>query len=127
MAYVDDIKLNRGIMANERDFGLFNGDITQALLANYAGMEWELDGFPTTKAEFDAGFKVVKANGKEIPTWEKLIEEMKVLQEDYKKIEYKNRRIDEYPSIHEQLDTMYHSMDDWKASIKTIKDKYPKG
>jgi hypothetical protein len=33
----------------------------------------------------------------------------------------------EYPSIVDQLDTLYHSgLDAWKAQIKTVKDKYPK-
>jgi len=41
--------------------------------------------------------------------------------------EYKiNRRV-EYPSIEDQLDTIYHSgVAGWKTAIKTIKDKYPK-
>ena len=41
--------------------------------------------------------------------------------------EYKSKRAAEYPSIADQLDTLYHSgLDAWKAQIKTIKDKYPK-
>jgi hypothetical protein len=41
--------------------------------------------------------------------------------------EYKSKRAAEYPSIPDQLDTLYHSgLDAWKAQIKTIKDKYPK-
>ena len=40
---------------------------------------------------------------------------------------YKSQRRAEYPSIEEQLDTIYHSgVDAWKTTIKTIKDKYPK-
>jgi hypothetical protein len=40
---------------------------------------------------------------------------------------YKGLRAKEYPSIPDQLDTLYHSgLDAWKAQIKTIKDKYPK-
>ena len=40
---------------------------------------------------------------------------------------YKYQRAREYPSIADQLDTLYHSgLDAWKAEIKTIKDKYPK-
>tara|TARA_R100001591_G_C4262258_1_gene160102 strand:+ start:309 stop:593 length:285 start_codon:yes stop_codon:yes gene_type:complete len=37
---------------------------------------------------------------------------------------YKRSR--EYPSIEEQLDMIYHDIDNWKATIKSIKDKYPK-
>ena len=40
---------------------------------------------------------------------------------------YKAKRQAEYPSIADQLDTLYHSgLDAWKAQIKTVKDKYPK-
>ena len=40
---------------------------------------------------------------------------------------YKELRRTEYPSIADQLDTLYHSgLDAWKAQIKTVKDKYPK-
>jgi hypothetical protein len=40
---------------------------------------------------------------------------------------YKDLRAKEYPSIPDQLDTLYHSgLDAWKAEIKTVKDKYPK-
>jgi hypothetical protein len=40
---------------------------------------------------------------------------------------YKGLRAKEYPSIPDQLDTLYHSgLDAWKAQIKTVKDKFPK-
>jgi hypothetical protein len=40
---------------------------------------------------------------------------------------YKDLRAKEYPSIADQLDTLYHNgLDAWKAQIKTVKDKYPK-
>ena len=40
---------------------------------------------------------------------------------------YKSKRKAEYPSIADQLDDIYHNgIDGWKATIKTIKDKYPK-
>ena len=37
-----------------------------------------------------------------------------------------NRR-GEYPPWREQLDMIYHDLEGWRTSIKTIKDKYPKG
>ena len=44
-----------------------------------------------------------------------------------KPMQYKEQRAAEYPSIADQLDTLYHGgLDAWKAQIKTIKDKYPK-
>ena len=41
--------------------------------------------------------------------------------------QYKFNREKEYPSMADQLDDIYHNgIDAWKATIKTIKDKYPK-
>ena len=40
---------------------------------------------------------------------------------------YTEARREEYPSIEDQLDKIYHSgVNAWKADIKVIKDKYPK-
>jgi len=40
---------------------------------------------------------------------------------------YKSKRRAEYPDYASQLDDIYHNgIDGWKATIKTIKDKYPK-
>ena len=40
---------------------------------------------------------------------------------------YKSKRRAEYPSLVDQLDDIYHNgIDGWKATIKAIKDKYPK-
>ena len=41
---------------------------------------------------------------------------------------YQQQRAAEYPSIADQLDTLYHGgYDAWRASIQAVKDKYPKG
>ena len=43
------------------------------------------------------------------------------------RLDYKNKREAEYPSVVDQLDDIYHNgIDGWKATIKTTKDKYPK-
>ena len=40
---------------------------------------------------------------------------------------YAEKRSAEYPSIEDQLDNIYHNgVDGWKATIKTVKDKYSK-
>ena len=40
---------------------------------------------------------------------------------------YKSKRRAEFPSVVDQLDDIYHNgVDGWKATIKAIKDKYPK-
>jgi len=55
---------------------------------------------------------------------------LKVLQDawDLQNDSYKSNRRKEYPSIADQLDDIYHNgINAWKATIKTTKDKYPKG
>jgi hypothetical protein len=42
--------------------------------------------------------------------------------------QYKYDRANDYPSIIDQLDDIYHNgIDGWKSTIKTTKDKFPKG
>ena len=49
------------------------------------------------------------------------------LQVTYDNNKYQRDREDEYPSIKDQLDDIYHNgIDGWKATIKITKDKYPK-
>ena len=49
------------------------------------------------------------------------------LQAEYDALEYSRNRANEYPSIVDQLDDIYHNgIDGWKATIKVTKDKYPK-
>jgi methyl coenzyme M reductase subunit C-like uncharacterized protein (methanogenesis marker protein 7) len=41
---------------------------------------------------------------------------------------YIPQRATEYPSIQDQLDTLYHKgYEGWKATIEAVKNKYPKG
>ena len=48
--------------------------------------------------------------------------------QEYLKVKYKDDRKMDYPSYADQLDTIYHQgIDAWKAEIKAVKDKYPKG
>ena len=50
------------------------------------------------------------------------------LQADYESKQYQRDRAEEYPSIVDQLDDLYHNgIDGWKTTIKAVKDKYPKG
>ena len=49
------------------------------------------------------------------------------LEADYAAKQYQRNRAEEYPSIKDQLDDIYHNgVDGWKTTIKAIKDKYPK-
>ena len=41
--------------------------------------------------------------------------------------EYQRKRAEEYPSMADQLDHIYHNgVEKWKKTIKAVKDKYPK-
>ena len=49
------------------------------------------------------------------------------LQVEYDAKEYQRQRANEYPSMADQLDDIYHNgIDGWKATIKITKDKYSK-
>jgi len=49
------------------------------------------------------------------------------LQTSYANKAYQRSRIKEYPSMADQLDDIYHNgVDEWKKTIKAVKDKYPK-
>jgi len=46
---------------------------------------------------------------------------------EFNKQNYKNQRVEEYPSVVDQLDDIYHNgIDGWKTKILAIKNKYPK-
>jgi hypothetical protein len=45
----------------------------------------------------------------------------------YENLTYAQKRAAEYPLFADQLDLLYHGgIDEWKAAIQVIKDKYPK-
>ena len=61
------------------------------------------------------------------PTEEEVLEEAQKLQQEYENNQYQRDRAIEYPSIQEQLDTLYHQgYDGWKATIDEVKNKFPK-
>lgn len=61
-----------------------------------------------------------------IPTNEILAKQQELIAE-YNAKQYQRDRANEYPSIVDQLDDIFHNgIDGWKATIQTIKDKYPK-
>ena len=61
--------------------------------------------------------------------------ELDKLQTAYDAVEYQRKRIYEYPRVEEQLDMLWHAMDDgtltkvdaFYDANKAVKDKYPKG
>tara|TARA_R110000824_G_scaffold365269_1_gene553765 strand:+ start:70 stop:363 length:294 start_codon:yes stop_codon:yes gene_type:complete len=57
---------------------------------------------------------------KDAPTWSDIEAKINLLN-------IQNARKEEYPSIADQLDDIYHNgINAWKATIKVTKDKYPK-
>ena len=63
------------------------------------------------------------------PTEKECTDGLKALQDawDLENDSYKSKRRAEYPDYASQLDDIYHNgIDGWKATIKAIKDKYPK-
>jgi hypothetical protein len=83
---------------------------------------------PTVNAIYDE-VDAYDKDGNKIELDETLIEaEIARLQAEYEAKQYQRDRATEYPSIADQLDTLYHGgYDAWKAQVKAVKDKYPKG
>ena len=61
---------------------------------------------------------------------EQIIAEGKIMDDEYNANQYKRDRqlayLKDIGSWEEQLDMIYHNIDNWKAEVKKIKDKYPK-
>ena len=72
---------------------------------------------------------LITRDGSTKPTEAECSAGRKALQDawDDRNAPYKLSRRGEYPSTADQLDDIYHNgIDGWKATIKAIKDKYPK-
>ena len=71
--------------------------------------------------ESEGGFKPTDKDGKTVAI------DIDAVNAEFAKLEYVNKRQQEYPSVVDQLDDIYHNgIDGWKATIKATKDKYPK-
>ena len=98
--------------------------------------EYVMTGTPTNETEYNSQVKFISgadANGTAIfsdtqaYSWSEVSAEQSSLQTAYDNNEYQRDRAEEYPSIKDQLDDIYHNgVDGWKATIKTVKDKFPK-
>ena len=74
---------------------------------DYSKITWHNDTTPISEAD-------IKAKQAELKT-------------DFDNKEYQRKRAEEYPTIKDQLDDIYHNgIDGWKTTIKAVKDKYPK-
>jgi hypothetical protein len=96
-------------------------DITHALQILRPGASWSILG-----EDYE---NLVWSDENELPppTEEEINQEIERLQAEYEYNQYQRDRASAYPSIEEQLDTLYHQgYDGWKASIDEVKNKYPK-
>ena len=61
------------------------------------------------------------------PTDAEIDAEVALLQAEYEAKEYQRQRATAYPSIADQLDTLYHGgYEAWKATITAVKEEFPK-
>jgi hypothetical protein len=88
---------------------------------NYSSLEWYEDN-PSPKPseqEFLNNLNYVAESLSEEQIQTQILEAQKLA--------YIGKRQNEYPSIIDQLDTLYHGgYDAWKEQIQAVKDKYPK-
>lgn len=70
---------------------------------------------------------IILDDSKNKPTEQACTDGLATLQSNFDNKEYQRDRANEYPSIVDQLDDIYHNgIDAWKETIKITKDKYPK-
>lgn len=99
---------------------LGNNELSQKIMLNGVQMPLMNESIPLM--EFD---KIVKTNEKYILVNGEYIKES----ESHNAVAI-NNRLKEYPPLAEQLDMIYHDLEDgtnnWQTLIKSIKEKYPK-
>tara|TARA_R100000329_G_scaffold95376_1_gene79295 strand:- start:751 stop:1041 length:291 start_codon:yes stop_codon:yes gene_type:complete len=79
-------------------------------------------GVEVVYGEEDGTFTAARSDGTIIPI------DQNAVDAEFSRQEYKNDRWQEYPSIEDQLDYIYHNgIDKWKTDIvDPVKAKYPK-
>ena len=111
-------------------------DVISAIKALDADAQVVVNGEPSNQTEYESNVKYISGadeNGSAVFkdtqdfTWDQVSAKKAELQTAYDNNEYQRKRADEYPSIADQLDDIYHNgIDGWKTTIKATKDKYPK-
>jgi hypothetical protein len=111
------------------------------VLASLNVKEWVLYGKePESEFEFLQGFKkVIDGEQTSDPTtfgvsWAEIVAEKNRLQADYDSKEYQRQRAKEYPLIADQLDMLWHAINngtldkssEFYTAIKAVKDASPK-
>ena len=105
-------------------------DVSSVLSEKYKGMEWSLNGSPTTEAEFTAGFTIHKANGVAEPTWANIETQLAEMQAEYDALAYARSRKEEYDQLNQfELisDDSINGTTLHRDAILAIKAKFPKG
>ena len=93
-------------------------DIIQSILAINSKAEVVVRGDDVTQIDWLETTPISKAD---------IIAKQKELQTAYNNNAYQRSRAVAYPSMADQLDDIYHNgVDEWKKTIKAVKDKYPK-
>lgn len=100
---------------------------------------WKLKGEPKSQQEFESMFEIVigktenndaiysKSPNDFGVTFSEINDELIRLQAEYDAKQYQRDRASAYPSIQDQLDTLYHEgYDGWKATIEAVKQEFPK-
>jgi hypothetical protein len=96
-------------------------DITQAILSLRPGASWSISGDDYETLWWS------DENDLPPPTEEEVQVEIERLQAEYDNNQYQRDRASAYPSIEDQLDTLYHQgYDGWKAMVDEVKNQYPK-
>ena len=70
-----------------------------------------------------------------IPTEQEIEEEKQKVIAEFNSVQYQRERVRVYPNLADQLDMLWHAIDqnkldttsDFYQSLKAVKDKYPKG
>ena len=95
-------------------------DIIKAIESLRPTAKWSLVGYSYENLEWSDESQTK-------PTEAEINAEIARLQLEHTNKEYQRQRAAEYPSIADQLDTLYHGgYDAWKEAIQQIKNKYPK-
>ena len=93
-------------------------NIIQSILAINPKAEVVVRGDDVTQIDWLETTPISKAD---------ILAKQKELQTAYDNNAYQRSRVAEYPSMADQLDDIYHNgVDEWKKTIKAVKDKYPK-
>ena len=99
---------------------LFNVTIGDALQSLRPGAEFSVSGDKYEQIEWYSE-NIPK------PTLQEVDAELQRLQAEHDRKDYQRQRAQAYPSIEEQLDTLFHGgYDVWRAQIQAIKDQFPK-